>query len=137
MAGSGIKAKVLGGFLSSKGLLTGNVVELVTMKMRKKIKTIACLLRVGYTKCNRVAQCFLTLGTKLRLVLSFFTLRRDFMDLKKTLTFDEHGDKLVMGYLLQTEKNVLNGVHYYCFILWIEARCVTAVFCENRQNVVK
>lgn len=35
MAGSGIKAKVLGGFLSSKGLLTGNVVELVTMKMRK------------------------------------------------------------------------------------------------------
>ncbi|EDP25586.1 hypothetical protein COPEUT_02355 [Coprococcus eutactus ATCC 27759] len=36
MAGSGIKAKVLGGFLSSKGLLTGNVVELVTMKMRKK-----------------------------------------------------------------------------------------------------
>jgi len=58
MAGSGIKAKVLGGFISSKGLLTGNVVELVPMKMRKKIKTIACLLRGGYTKCNRVAQCF-------------------------------------------------------------------------------
>lgn len=38
MAGSGIKAKVLGGFLSSKGLLTGNVVELVTMKMRKNVK---------------------------------------------------------------------------------------------------
>ena len=36
MAGSGIKAKVLGGFLSSNGLLTGNIVELVTMKMRKK-----------------------------------------------------------------------------------------------------
>ena len=71
---------------------------------------------------------FLTLGTKQRLVLSFFTLRRDFMDLKKTLTFDEHGDKLVMVYLLQTEKNILNGAHYYCFILWIEARCVTAVF---------
>ena len=85
MAGSGIKAKVLGGFLSSKGPLTGNVVELVTMKMRKKIKTIACLLRGGYTKCNRVAQCFLTLGTKLRLVLSFFTVRRDFMDLKKNI----------------------------------------------------
>lgn len=49
---------MLGGLLSSKGLLTGNVVELVTMKMRKcgkNIKTIACLLRVGYTKCNRVA----------------------------------------------------------------------------------
>ena len=92
MAGSGIKAKVLGGFLSSKGLLTGNVVELVTMKMRKKIKTIACLLRVGYTKWDTCCR---------------------------------------------QRKNVLNGVHYYCFILWIEARCVTAVFCENRQNVVK
>ena len=38
MAASGIKAKVLGGFLSSKRLLAGNVVELVTMKMRKKYK---------------------------------------------------------------------------------------------------
>ena len=38
MAESGIKAKVLGGFLSSKGLLAGNVVELVLMKMRKKHK---------------------------------------------------------------------------------------------------
>ena len=36
MAGSGIKAKVLAGFLSSKRLLAGNVVEFVTMKMRKK-----------------------------------------------------------------------------------------------------
>lgn len=62
MAGSGIKAKVLGGFLSSKGLLTGNVVELVTMKMRKKIKTIACLLRVGYIECNRVARCSYDIG---------------------------------------------------------------------------
>ena len=83
MAGSGIKAKVLGGFLSSKGLLTGNVVELVTMKMRKKIKTIACLLRVGYTKGNRVAQCFLTLGTKLRLVLSFFYVKESFCKIFK------------------------------------------------------
>jgi len=38
MAGSGIKAKVLGEILSSNELLTGNVVELVTMKMRKKYK---------------------------------------------------------------------------------------------------
>ena len=53
---------------------------------------------------TELPEAFLALGTKLRLVLSFFTLRRDFMDLKKTLTFDEHGDKLVMGYLLQTEK---------------------------------
>ena len=119
MAGSGIKAKVLGGFLSSKGLLTGNVVELVTMKMRKKIKTIACLLRVGYTKCNRVAQCFLTLGTKLRLVLSFFTLRRDFMDLKKPLTFDEQLDKLVAHGMIITDrekaKDILKRVNYYRF----------------------
>ena len=119
MAGSGIKAKVLGGFLSSKGLLTGNVVELVTMKMRKKIKTIACLLRVGYTKCNRVAQCFLTSGTKLRLVLSFFTLRRDFMDLKKPLTFDEQLDKLVAHGMIITDrekaKDILKRVNYYRF----------------------
>lgn len=38
MAGSGIKAKVLGEILSSNELLIGNVVELVTMKMRKKYK---------------------------------------------------------------------------------------------------
>ena len=37
MTASGIKAKVLGGFFSSKRLLAGNVVELVTMKMRKKL----------------------------------------------------------------------------------------------------
>jgi hypothetical protein len=47
MAGSGIKAKVLGGFLSSKGLLTGNVVELVTMKMRKKNKNY-CMFIEGW-----------------------------------------------------------------------------------------
>ena len=35
MGGIGIKAKVLGGFFSSKGLLTGNVVELVPMKIPK------------------------------------------------------------------------------------------------------
>ena len=38
MAGSGIKAKVLGGFLSSKGLLAGNVVDFLLMEMRKKYK---------------------------------------------------------------------------------------------------
>lgn len=34
MAGSGIKAKVLGGFLSSKGLLTGNVVDSLPLEMQ-------------------------------------------------------------------------------------------------------
>lgn len=38
IAASGMKAKVLGGLLSSKRLLAGNVVELVTMKMRKNHK---------------------------------------------------------------------------------------------------
>ena len=40
MAGSGIKAKALGEMLSSNGLLAGNVVELVTMKMRKNAEKI-------------------------------------------------------------------------------------------------
>ena len=78
MAGSGIKAKVLGGFLSSKGLLTGNVVELVLMKMRKKIKTIACLLRVGYTKCNRVAQCFFDIGDQAETCAQLFYVKERF-----------------------------------------------------------
>ena len=34
----GVNAKVLGEILSSNELLTGNVIELVTMKMRKKYK---------------------------------------------------------------------------------------------------
>ena len=38
MAGSGIKAKGLGGFLSSKGLLAGNVVDFLLMEMWKKYK---------------------------------------------------------------------------------------------------
>lgn len=47
---------------------------------------------------------FFDIGDQAETCAQLFTLRRDFMDLKKTLTFDEHGDKLVMGYLLQTEK---------------------------------
>ena len=47
MAGSGIKAKVLGGFLSSKGLIAGNVVELVTMKMRKNYERY-CMFSEGW-----------------------------------------------------------------------------------------
>jgi len=38
MAGSGIKAKVWGEILSSKGLLAGNVVDFLLMEMRKKYK---------------------------------------------------------------------------------------------------
>ena len=57
---------------------------------------------------------FLALGTKLRLVLSFFTLRRDFMDLKKTLTFDEQLDKLAAHGMIITDrekaKDILKNV---------------------------
>lgn len=47
MAGSGIKAKMLGGFLSSKRLLAGNVVELVPMKIQKKCKNY-CMFIEGW-----------------------------------------------------------------------------------------
>ena len=47
MVGSGIKAKVLGEFISSKGLLTGNVVELVPMKIQKKGKNY-CMFLAGW-----------------------------------------------------------------------------------------
>ena len=46
----------------------------------KIIKTIAIFCFFEYIICNRVARSLLALGTKLRLVLSFFTLRSDFMD---------------------------------------------------------
>ena len=47
MVGSGIKAKVLGEFISSKGLLTDNVVELVPMKIQKKCKNY-CMFIEGW-----------------------------------------------------------------------------------------
>ena len=58
-----------------------------------------------------------TLGTRLRLVLSFFTLRSDFMDLKKPLTFDERLDKLASHGIIISDrekaKDVLKRVNYY------------------------
>ena len=53
---------------------------------------------------TELPEIFLTLGTKLRLVLSFFTLRRDFMDLKKPLTFDEQLDKLAAHGMIITDR---------------------------------
>ena len=47
MAGSGIKAKVLGGFLSSKELLAGNVVDFLLMEMRKIYKKY-CMFIEGW-----------------------------------------------------------------------------------------
>lgn len=74
----GIKAKVLGEILSSNGLLRLKVIDFID----ENNKTIAIFCFFEYIICNRVARSLLALGTKLRLVLSFFTLRRDFMDLK-------------------------------------------------------
>ncbi len=47
MAGSGIKAKVLGGFLSSKRLLAGNVVDFLSMEMWKNYKKY-CMFIEGW-----------------------------------------------------------------------------------------
>ena len=80
--------------------------------MMKIIKTIAIFCFFEYTICNRVARSLLAWGTKLRLVLSFFTLRSDFMDLKKPLTFDEQLDKLAAHGMIirdrEKAKDILN-----------------------------
>mgnify|MGYP000370453019 CR=1 FL=1 len=61
---------------------------------------------------TELPEAFLALGTKLRLVLSFFTLRSDFMDLKKPLTFDEQLDKLAAHGMIirdrEKAKDILN-----------------------------
>lgn len=85
MAGSGIKAKVLGGFLGSKELLTGNVVELVTMKMRKNIKTIAIFLSFEYTICNRVARSLLDIGDQAESYAQLFYVKERFYGFEKTI----------------------------------------------------
>ena len=68
------------------------------------------LLNILYV--TELPEAFLTLGTKLRLVLSFFTLRRDFTDLKKPLTFDEQLDKLIAHGMIVADrekaKDILN-----------------------------
>ena len=80
--------------------------------MMKIIKTIAISWLFEYTICNRVARSLFGIGTKLRLVLSFFTLRSDFMDLKKPLTFDEQLDKLAAHGMIirdrEKAKDILN-----------------------------
>jgi hypothetical protein len=53
---------------------------------------------------TELPEVFLALGTKLRFVLSFFTLRRDFMDLKNPLNFDEQLDKLVAHGMIITDR---------------------------------
>ena len=87
MVGSGIKAKVLGEFISSKGLLTDNVVELVPMKIQKNVKTIACLLRVGYTEYNRVARCSFDIGDQAESCAQLFYVKERIYRFEQTLTF--------------------------------------------------
>ena len=78
----------------------------------KIIKLLQFFVFFEYIICNRVARSLLALGTKLRLVLSFFTLRSDFMDLKKPLTFDEQLDKLAAHGMIirdrEKAKDILN-----------------------------
>ena len=89
MAGSGIKAKVLGGFLSSKGLLAGNVVDFLLMEMRKKcgknIKTIAIFLSFEYTICNRVARSLLDIGDQAESCAQLFYVKQRFYGFEKTI----------------------------------------------------
>ena len=85
----------------------------------KNIKTIAIFWFLNILYVTELPEAFLALGTKLRLVLSFFTLRRDFMDLKKPLTFDEQLDKLAAHGMIITDrekaKDILKRVNYYRF----------------------
>ena len=86
MGGIGIKAKVWGEILSSKGLLTGNVVELVPMKIRKKYKkTIAIFLSFEYTICNRVARSLLDIGDQAESCAQLFYVKERFYGFEKTI----------------------------------------------------
>ena len=85
IAASGMKAKVLGGLLSSKRLLAGNVVELVTMKMRKTIKIIAIFLSFEYTICNRVARSLLDIGDQAESCAQLFYVKERFYGFEKTI----------------------------------------------------
>ena len=87
MTASGIKAKMLGGFFSSKGLLTGNVVDFYWWRCGKIIKSIACLLRVGYTKCNRVARCSCGVGDQAETCAQLFYVKEWFYGFEKAIDF--------------------------------------------------
>lgn len=80
MGGSGIKAKVLGGFFSSKGLLTGNVVELVPMEIPKKCKNYCMFIGGGYTECNRVARCSFDIGDQAESCTQLFYIKTFVID---------------------------------------------------------
>ena len=87
--------------------------------MKKVIKLLHYEAFLNILNVTELPKVFLTLGTKLRLVLSFFTLRRDFMDLKKPLTFDEQLDKLATHGMIigdrEKAKDILKRINYYRF----------------------
>ena len=85
MGGIGIKAKVLGEFLGSNGLLTGNVIELVTMKMRKKYKNYCNFSEFEYTICNRVARSLLDIGDQAESCAQLFYVKERFYGFEKTI----------------------------------------------------
>lgn len=89
------------------------------MKMQKNKKLLHFSWFLHILNVTELPEVFWTLGTRLRLVLSFFMLRRDFMDLKNPLTFDEQLDKLVAHGMVISDrekaKDILKRVNYYRF----------------------
>ena len=53
---------------------------------------------------TELPEVFLTLGTKLRLVLSFFYVKERFYGFEKPLTFDEQLDKLAAHGMIITDR---------------------------------
>lgn len=80
--------------------------------MMKIIKTIAISWLFEYTICNRVARSLFGIGDQAETCAQLFTLRSDFMDLKKPLTFDEQLDKLAAHGMIirdrEKAKDILN-----------------------------
>ena len=88
--------------------------------MRKKsLKLLHYSELLNILNITELPEVFWTLGIRLSLVLSFFTIRRAFIDLKKPLAFDEQLDKLVAyGMVIldrEKTKDILKKVNYYRF----------------------
>ena len=81
--------------------------RIIFIRHKKLKKLLHFLTFLNILNVTELPEVFLTLGTKLRLVLSFFTLRSDFMDLKKPLTFDEQLDKLATHGMIITDREKL------------------------------
>lgn len=52
------------------------------------MKGIACLLRVGYTKCNRVARCSCGVGNQAETCAQLFYVKESFCKILKNSNFD-------------------------------------------------